>query len=186
MDVFEAIFDRRSVRRFITKPVEENKVAKILDAARWAPSIGNLQEWEFIVVRDPGRKLQLSEAAVGQYWIAQSSVIIIVLTKNDRITRAYGRKGQDFYVKYDAAAAIQNMLLAAHSLGLGACWVSVFDEIAVKRILKVPTNNIDVHALIPLGYPAEKPSPPHRLGLEGITFFEEYGQRWVKDTPKFL
>ncbi|MCD6575641.1 MAG: nitroreductase family protein [Nanoarchaeota archaeon] len=185
MDVFEAIFDRRSIRKFIDKPVEEEKIAKILDAARWAPSVGNLQEWQFIVVRDPGRKLQLSEAAVGQYWIAQASVIIVVLTKNDRVTRAYGRRGEEYFVKYDAAAAIQNMLLAAHALGLGACWVSVFDETAVERILKIPSE-IDVHALIPIGYPAENPIPPHRIGIEYITFFEEYGKRWVKNVPKFL
>ncbi len=185
MDVFEAIFNRRSIRKFIDKPVEEDKVARVLDAARWAPSIGNLQEWQFIIVRDPGRKLQLAEAALGQYWIAQSSVIIVVLTKNDRVTRAYGKRGEELYVKQDAAAAIQNMLLAAHALGLGACWVSVFEEPAVERILKIPSQ-IDVHALIPIGYPAEKPIPPHRIGLEFMTFFEEYGKRWVKHLPGTL
>jgi nitroreductase len=182
MDVFEAIFNRRSIRKFIDKPVEEDKLARILDAARWAPSIGNLQEWQFIVVRDLGRRLQLAEACLGQYWIAQSNAIIVVLTKNDKVTRTYGKKGEEMYVKQDAAAAIQNMLLAAHSLGLGACWVSVFQEDAVERILKIPTD-IDVHALIPIGYPAEKPIPPHRLGLDYITFFEEYGKRWVKNIP---
>ena len=183
MDVFKAIFNRRSIRKFIDKPVEEEKVAKILDAARWAPSIGNLQEWQFIVVREPGRKLQLSEAALGQYWMAQSSVIIAVLTKNDRVTRTYGKRGEEWYVKQDAAAAIQNMLLASYSLGLGACWVSVFETNAVERILKVPTG-FDVHALIPIGYPAEEPITPHRIGLEYITFFEEYGNHMAKDFSK--
>jgi nitroreductase len=175
MDLMKAIFERRSVRKFISKPVEEEKVAKILDAARWAPSIGNLQEWQFIVVRDAGRKLQLSEAALGQYWIARASVVIVVLTKNERVNRTYGKRG-DIYVKYDAAAAIQNMLLAAHSMGLGSCWVSVFDEVAIKRILDIP-ENIEVHALVPIGYPAEKPLPPHRIGIEYMTYIEQYGKK---------
>ncbi|MCD6547337.1 MAG: nitroreductase family protein [Nanoarchaeota archaeon] len=178
MDVFEAIFFRRSIRKFIDKPVEEEKIARILDAARWAPSIGNLQECEFIIVDDLGKKIQLSEAALGQYWISQASVVIVVLTKNDRVSRLYGKKADDF-VKYDAAAAIQNMLLAAHALGLGACWVSVFEEEAVERILNIPSE-LDVHALIPIGYPAEKPNPPHRRGIEFITYFNEYGNRWIK------
>ena len=177
MDIFKAISDRRSIRKFIDKPVEEDKIAKILDAAMWAPSIGNLQERQFIVVRDPGRRLQLSEAALGQYWMARASVIIVVLTKNDRIVRTYGKRGEDLYVKQDAAAAIENMLLAAHSLGLGSCWVSVFEDAAVKRILKIPTE-LEVHALIPIGYPAENPFPPHRNDVRFVTSFEEYGKRF--------
>lgn len=182
MDIFEAIFQRRSIRRFIEKPVEEEKIARILDAARWAPSVGNLQEWQFIVVRNPGKKLQLSEACMGQYWIAQASAIIVVLTKNDKVVRTYGKKGEETYVKHDSGAAIQNMLLAAHSLGLGACWVGSFEESAVERILKIPTE-IDVHAIIPIGYPSEKPKVPQRFGLEYFTFFEDYGNRWIKNVP---
>ena len=180
MDTFKAIFDRRSIRKFIDKPVEEEKITRILDAARWAPSIGNLQEWQFIVVRGPGRKLQLSEAALGQYWMAQASAIIVVLTKNERVMRTYGKRGEEWYVKQDAAAAVQNILLASYSLGLGSCWVSVFETTAVKRILKIP-ETFDVHALIPIGYPAEEPISPHRFGLEYISFFEEYGNRLAKD-----
>jgi len=182
MDIFQAIFERRSIRKFIDKTVEEDKIAKILDAARWAPSVGNLQEWQFIIVRDPGRKLQLSEACLGQYWIAQASVIIVVLTKNEKVVRTYGKRGEDTYVKHDSGAAIQNMLLAIHSLGLGACWVGSFQEDAIQRILRIPTE-INVHAIIPIGYPSEKPRIPQRLSLEHFTFFEEYDSRWVKNMP---
>jgi len=175
MDIFEAISDRRSIRKFIDKPVEDDKIAKILDAAIWAPSIGNLQERQFIVVRDSGIRIQLAEAALGQYWMASASVIIVVLTEKDRIVRTYGQRGEDLYVKQDAAAAVENMLLAAHALGLGACWVSVFDDAAVKRILKIP-DELEIHALIPIGYPAENPFPPHRRNVRFVTYFEKYGK----------
>jgi len=179
MDLFEAIYNRRSIRRFIKKPVEDEKLFKILDTARWAPSSGNIQDIQLIVVRDPGRKLQLAEAAYGQYWIAHAPVIIVVSTKLDKITRIYGRRGEDLYTIQNAAAAIQNMLLAAHALGLGACWVGAFDEETIERILKIP-ERFKTMALIPLGYPAEKPNPPHRLGLETFVFFEEYGKKEIE------
>ncbi len=179
MDIYEAIFDRRSIRRFIDKPVEEEKIAKILDAARWAPSVGNLQEWRFIIVNDNQKKSKLADAAVGQYWIKRAFVIIVVITNDERITRSYGKRGKEKYVKYDAAAAIQNMLLAAHSIGLGACWVGSFDESMVRRELTIP-ENISIHALIPIGYPAEKPNPPHRINLNHLTYFDEYGKEWKK------
>ncbi len=184
MDLFEAIFGRRSIRRFINRTVEEEKISKVLDAGRWAPSVGNLQEWRFIVVRNKEKKAKLSEAALGQYWMNRAHAIIVVLTNDRRVTRSYGARGAELYIKQDAAAAVQNILLAAHSLGLGACWVGSFDESIVRRILKIP-DEISVHALIPLGYPAEKPNPPHRINLSHITFFNEYGNEWEKQGNLF-
>lgn len=175
MELDEAITNRRSIRKFITKPVEEEKIFKIIDAARWAPSAGNLQEWQFIIVRDKGKKLQLAEAALGQYWISQASVIIVVCTKDDKVLRIYGEVGKRKYIFHDAGLAMQNMLLTAHSLGLGACVVGAFDDEAVARILRVP-ENVTIHALIPIGYPAEKPNAPHRINIETMVFFEEHGK----------
>jgi nitroreductase len=185
MELFETITNRRSTRKFISKPVEDEKIMKIIDAAHWAPSAGNLQEWQFVVVRDSGRKMQLSEAALGQYWINQASAIIAVYTKDEKMVRIYGDVGKKRFIYYDAAVAIQNMLLTAHSLGLGACFVGSLDETAVGRILKIP-DNTTIHALIPIGYPAEKPVTPHRLGLETMIFFEEHGRTWIKNIPSSI
>jgi len=185
MDIFESITSRRSIRKYISKPVEDEKVLKMIDAAHWAPSAGNLQEWQFIVVRDQGRKLQLSEAALGQYWIAQASVVIVVCTRDEKVTRIYGNEGKKRFVYLDAGMAIQNMLLTASSMGLGACCVGSFDYAAVGRILKIP-DGITIHAVIPIGYPAEKPNVPHRLGIESMTFFEEHGRMWEKGIPKSI
>ena len=183
MDIFESIMNRRSIRKYISKPVEDEKVLKIIDAGHWAPSAGNLQEWQFVIVRDPGRKLQLSEAALGQYWIGQASVIIVVCSKDEKVTRIYGAEGKNKFIYYDAAMAVQNMLLTADSLGLGACFVGSFDQVAVSRILKVP-DDMTVHAIITLGYPAEKPNVPHRFGIETMTYFEEFGRSWTTGIPK--
>lgn len=185
MDVFDSITSRRSIRKFISKPVEDEKVLKIIDAGHWAPSAGNLQEWQFIVVRDQNKKLQLSEAALGQYWLTQASVIIVVCTKDEKVTRIYGHEGKKRFVYYDAATAAQNMLLTASSLGLGACFVGSFDYAAVGRILKIP-EDLTIHALVVLGYPAEKPNAPHRLGIETMTYFEEYGRTWSMGIPKSI
>ena len=184
MDIFEAIFERRSIRRFIDKPIEEEKLARVLDAARWAPSVGNLQEWRFIIVRDKQKRAKLSEAALGQYWINRAFLVIVVLTKDDRITRSYGKRGKELYVKQDAAAAIQNILLAAHSVGLGACWVGSFDESMLRRELHIP-EDVSVHAMIPIGYPAEKPNPPHRINLHHLVYFNQYGKEWEKQGTIF-
>ncbi|HDQ15587.1 MAG TPA: nitroreductase family protein [Bacteroidetes bacterium] len=179
MDVFEAIKNRRSIRRFIKKPVDDEKLLKILDTSRWAPTAGNIQDIQLIVVRDEGRKLQLAEAAYGQYWLAAASALIVVSSKIDKVSRIYGKRGENLYSVQNTAAAIQNMMVAAHALGIGSCWVGSFDEIAVERILKIPEKHNTV-AIIALGYPAENPNPPHRYSLDSFIFVEEYGRKELK------
>jgi nitroreductase len=190
MDVMQTIFDRRSIRKFLDKPVEEEKLLKILDAGRWAPSAGNLQDWQFIVIRDAGKKIQLSEAAFGQYWISSAPIIIILCSKTNRLRRIYGEQGENIYSIFDCGLSAENMLLTAFAEGLGSCVVAAFDKDAVKRILDIPAE-VKVLAMIPIGYSAEKPNPPHRMPLESITFLEKYGRTWTKDVehgvrPVFL
>ncbi len=183
MDISQAIFDRRSVRKFLDKPVEEEKVLKILDAGRWAPSAGNLQDWQFIVVHEKGKKIQISEAAVGQYWIASAPVIIILCSKTNRLRRIFGEQGENIYSIFDCGLSAENMLLTAFSEGLGSCVLAAFDKDAVKRILSIP-DEIKIISIIPVGYAAEKPNPPHRMPLESVTFLEAYGKTWTKGIDK--
>lgn len=183
MELLQAIFDRRSVRKFLQKPIEEEKLLKILDSGRWAPSAGNLQDWQFIIIREAGKRIQISEAAYGQYWISAAPVVIVLCSKTNRLSRIYGEIGDSFYSIIDTSMAAQNMLLTAHSLGLGSCIVPTFDRESARRILNIP-DEIKVHSIIPIGYPAEKPNPPHRTSLENVVFFEEYGKTWAKDVAK--
>lgn len=173
MDVYEAITGRRSVRRFKKKPVPAEHVLAILNAARWAPSAGNLQPWVFVVVTDAEKKKRLAEAAGFQMWIAGAPVVIVAGANLLITKRVYGSRGETLYCIQDVAAAIQNMLLAAYSLGLATCWVGAFYEEAVAKIVGFP-NHIRPMAIIPLGYGAETPAAPRRRRLEEIAFLENY------------
>ncbi len=175
METREAIENRRSIRIFQPRKVHKDLIAKIIDSARWAPSSGNIQNWQFLIVEDKGRKLQISEAALGQTFIALSPVNIIVCVDNANMEMYYGKRGTDMYSYQNSAAAIQNMLLTAHSLGLGSCWVGAFDEDALKRILKIPDDIVPV-AIISVGYPSEQPPTPSRRNLDVLIYSEEWGK----------
>ena len=174
MDVFEAIKTRRSIRSFTEEEeVSEEEIKKILDAARWAPSAGNIQPWIFIVVRDPKRKRRLSEAALNQLFIEEAPVVIVVCADQERSGRVYGKRGIDLYCIQDTAAAIQNLLLAAHALGLGACWVGAFNEAAVGHALNIPAGVRPV-SIIPIGRPAVKPRAVFKRSLNEIVRYESF------------
>ncbi len=181
MDVLEVIFTRRSVRRYRDIPVEWDKVGKILEAGRSAPSAGNLQGWKFVVITDPAKIKLLAEAALQQYWMASAKVHIIVVAQFEKARRFYGIRGERLYAVQDCAAACQNMLLAAHFLGLGACWIGAFDEDSVKRTLGVP-EEARPQAIITLGYPDEEPPVPTKYKLEQVVMVERWkmGQQ-IKD-----
>ena len=111
MDVFEAIKGRRSVRAFTNKPVSDEEVMKLIDAARWAPSAGNIQPWEFVIVRDPEIKRGLSAAALDQTFIEEAPVVIVVCANQLRSGSGYGSRGVNLYCLQDTAAAIQLSLI---------------------------------------------------------------------------
>jgi len=173
MDVFEAIHGRRSVRAFRKDPVDEEDLRRILEAATSAPSAGNRQPWEFVVVRSEKIKGELAEAALGQSFIEEAPVVIVVCANLARSASVYGRRGEELYAIQDTAAAIQNILLSAFALGYGTCWVGAFDESEVSRILKLPEGVRPV-AIIPIGRPAEKPSKPARIPLGRVVHRETY------------
>ena len=182
MEIYDAITGRRSVRRYKRKPIKTDDLWMILNAARWAPSAGNLQPWVFVVVTDPERKRKLAEAAGFQMWIAGAPVVIVAGANVWATKRVYGERGEKLYCIQDVAAAIQNMLLTAYSLGLSTCWVGAFHDEAVAKIVRFP-DHVKPMAIIPLGYGAEKPRPPHRKKLDEIAFHNVYGEP-LKLEPK--
>jgi len=167
MDVLEAIKGRRSVREFKPDPVKDEDLKRILEAGRWSPSAGNCQPSEFVVVKDPTVKRRLATAALEETFISEAPVVIVVCANMPRTSWRYGRRGEELYCIQDTAAATQNMLLAAYSLGYGTCWVGAFDDDAVAEVIRVPPGVRPV-AIIPLGRPAERPSPPSRRPLSEI------------------
>jgi len=178
MDVFEAIKNRRSVRRYLSDPISDADLKRILDAARWAPSAGNRQPWEFVVVKDLERKRAIAKAALNQMFIAEAPVVLVVGANIERSASRYGSRGATLYCIQDTAAAIMNLMLAAHALGYGTCWIGAFDERKVAEIIGFP-EHIRPVAIIPIGRPAERPSPPPRFALEEIVHIEKYGNKWT-------
>jgi len=175
MYVFDAIMTRRSIRKFEKRPVDDKLIGVILYMATQAPSAGNTQEWEFVVVKDEEQKKKLAKAALSQNFIAEAPVVIVVCANLARIGLKYGKRGETLYAIQDTALAIQNMMLAAQGLGLGSCLVA-FEEDTVSEIIELPDNLRPV-AIIPIGYPAEKPENPGRIPLENLTFAERYGKK---------
>ncbi len=173
MDILEAIKGRRSIRTFKTKDVHEEIVEKLLDAASYAPSAGNIQPWEFIVVRKPEIKRGLAEAALAQTFIEEAPVVIVVCANENRSSMGYGLRGKTLYCIQDTAAAIQNILLTAYSLGLGTCWIGAFIEDEAREVLKIPQGTRPV-AIIPIGYPAETPPPRNKRTLNQIVHYETF------------
>ncbi|MEM2954120.1 MAG: nitroreductase family protein, partial [Candidatus Bathyarchaeia archaeon] len=150
MDVLEAIKGRRSIRAFKNVDVSEETVERLIDAARWAPSAGNIQPWEFIIIRKHEIKRKLAEAALGQSFIEEAPVVIVVCADEVRSAQGYGLRGKTLYCIQDTAAAIQNLHLAAYATGLGTCWVGAFREDEAGKVLKTPPG-IRPIAMIPVG-----------------------------------
>jgi nitroreductase len=177
MDLFQAIGKRRSVRSFKSGEVPEEDVIKILEAGIKAPSAGNIQPWAFVVTRDLKSKALLSEAALGQGSVRGASVVITVCVKEEEAAARYGDRGRKLYCIQDTAAVVENILLALVAMGYGACWIGAFNEEAVRAALKVPSDARPV-AMIPIGVPANEPSPMTRKPLSSVCYREIYGAKF--------
>lgn len=172
VDCLETIVKRRSVRQFSDEDLSDEMIERLLDAANWAPFAGNLQARDFILVTNRFVKHKLSEAALSQMFIAGAPVVFVVCANIPRSARVYRGRGE-FYAICDACAAVENLLLAAEALGLGACWIGAFDEEEVSRLLQIPSDVCPV-ALVPVGHPLESPSAPERLPLERVVHLESW------------
>jgi nitroreductase len=163
-----ALFTRRfSCRRFAADPVPEPVLDELLEAARWAPSAGNLQPWRFLVVRSPAVRRLLAAAAFDQTFVTEAPVTVVVCAVPDESARRYGTRGRTLYCLQDTAAAVENLLLAATAHGLGTCWVGAFDEEAAARALDLDPAWRPV-ALVPVGRPAEQPHGRRRRPADEV------------------
>ncbi len=184
MELFEAIRTRRSVRRYLDKPVEEEKLHAVLEAVRLSPSWANLQCWRLIVVTDKELREKISDLSyVESYFspkgykanpskkaLAEAPVLIVLCAEPSQSGNIWG---QSYYL-VDTGIASQSMMLAARAQGLGTVFVGVYDEVKVKGILNIP-QNVRVVGLFPLGYPVEEgKAGPGRKPLEEIAFRERW------------
>jgi nitroreductase len=191
MEVFEAIRNRRSIRRYKSDPVDDETVRAVLEAAHWAPSWGNNQCWRFIVVHAPETRAAIADTLmkiwVDNEWvenaaakaIKQAPVLIVLCAETGKAGfRSDGTpltdKG-DYWFLFDTALAMENLTLAAHALGLGTVIVGGFDAGKVTQLLDVPAG-FRVVTMTPLGIPDHKGQVSPRKELSEVTFQEKYGK----------
>ncbi|MFA6132705.1 MAG: nitroreductase family protein [Phycisphaerae bacterium] len=151
MNVLEAIRNRRSVRRYLDKPLPADVMEQMRQVLRWAPSACNNQPWRFIFVTDPALRREVAQASRGQMWMADAAVTVVGCGLADRAYKKMGGSGNS--VELDLAIALDHLSLAAVAEGLGTCWIGAFDESKVKELLGVP-EEVKVVAMMLLGYPA--------------------------------
>ena len=169
MELYEAIESRYSVRTYKDKPVEQDKLERVLEAARLAPSGSNRQPWKFVVVRDAALRSKLAAACNDQTFIGTAPVVIVgVGTKADR-TMSCDVPGDPV----DVSIALEHIALAAVAEGLGTCWIGAFHQNQVSEVVGVPAG-AKVIEVMPLGYPADKPRAKDRKSLDEIVCYDKY------------
>lgn len=172
MDVKNAISSRHSIRGYSAKIISKDVISEIIKYAHLAPSAGNMQARDFIIVEDIEIRKELSKAALDQEFIVEAPVNIVVCANLDRIS-PYGTRGRELYCLQDAAAAVEHILLMAIENGLGTCWVGAFNEKELSKILQLPSHIRPV-AIIPIGYPKEKPMPTSRIDIKELIHYNKW------------
>lgn len=183
MDLFKAIMSRRSIRQFKPIPVSDSEIYQVLDAARHAPSWHNSQCWRFIVVKNDATREKLAQTVPpinrGSKAILRAPVLIVLCAELGHSGYIKGElipdKGENWYM-FDVALAAQNLVLAAHALGLGTLIIGYFNPVEAGKILDVPEGTTVV-ALIPLGYPEIPAIPTSRKEFGEIVFYEKYNRK---------
>jgi nitroreductase len=170
MQTLEAIHSRRSIRAFMADPVSDRELETIISAAAAAPSGGNVQMWVFISIREKKRIAALRTLAPGIIGIPPA--IVVICLDNSRQT-ANPEGVPDVMPRYDIGAALQNILLAAHDVGLGGCAIGSFHSQAISSFLKLP-ENVEPCLLVVLGKPEVSPSAPRQRPIKEIHFCEKY------------
>jgi nitroreductase len=169
MTVQSAINDRRSIRAYLDTPIEDDKLNLVLEAARLSPSARNRQEWKFVVVKDRETREKLAKAANGKQFVGEAPVIIAACATEAEYVMSCGQLAGTV----DISIAFSFLILQAHELGLGTCWLGAYNESEVKEILGIPSH-VRVVAVTPLGYPAQEPDAKPRKSLEEIVAYERY------------
>jgi F420 biosynthesis protein FbiB-like protein len=199
----DAIKERRSVRKYLARPVPKEAIEEVLVAAGWAPSAHNAQPWRFIVLADQSVKRKLAEA-MAESWAADIAkdglniepekfkfrverfatapvLILACLTMDgmDNFSDEKRQKCERDLAMQSLAAALQNMLLAAHAKGLGACWFCApgFCKETVRKVLKIP-DDVEPEALIAMGYPAKESPVPSKKPLGDYCFRDKWGVKF--------
>ncbi len=167
-DLFEVMGGRRSVRSYLSDPVAEEDLNRIIEAACCAPSAGNLQAYRVVVVKDSELRQRLADACWGQGFIAEAPVSLVFLSDPAASARRYGSRGAELYSLQDATIACAFAMLAAHALGYGTCWVGAFDDEAVLRVIGASGIGLRPVAVLTVGRPRGPARTTSRRPVEEI------------------
>ncbi len=181
--MISAFVDRFSVRSYLMKKVEFEKVSYLLEAARWAPTSGNLQELRYVVVDNKETIQKLSVASYNQMWMASAPLHIIILADLEKLSKHFGPRGEKIYSIMDGAIAAEHIMLEASVLDLGSCLVGAFYDEKVKEIIGAPKNS-RVIAIVTVGYPFNATRITNRENLDGKVFFNKYSVKFIN--PDFV
>lgn len=173
--MIEAIANRKSVRHYTAKPIAIENVYEILDAARSAPSAGNIQDRLFIVVTKEELKAEVAKAC-DQPFVKTAPVLVVVIADMDLIGERYGQRGKELYAFCDASAAIENMLIQATGMGIASCWVGAFHEPDLRAALAIPERFKPI-AVVTFGYERESfERPVEKFDVSALAFKEKFGK----------
>ncbi|MBM3295589.1 MAG: hypothetical protein FJY82_13870 [Candidatus Aminicenantes bacterium] len=179
--LMKLVRERRSIRRYLPKPVEREKILACLEAARLAPSAENAQTWRFVVIDDPELKARYAkEAFSGIYaytkFAAEAPVLVLLLAKLDFLANRLGRQVQGIpFFLLDAGISGEHFVLRAEELGIGTCWIGWFHVRKTRKFFKIP-RRYKIVSLIAMGYYEKKPSRERpRKPLEEIASFNAFG-----------
>ena len=168
MDTLQTIRERRSVRRYRPEPIPAEDLAQIIEAGRLAPSAANRQPWRFVLVTEPEQKAALAQACRGQEWMAEAACVLVGVGLPDVSAKWY---------PVDVAIAMQNMVLAAWSLGYGTCWIGAFDADEVKQVCGIP-EDAEIVACTPIGVPDVSPEARPRKVVTEVFASGMFDQPW--------
>jgi nitroreductase len=175
MEVHEAIRSWKPCRAFQLRPIQEEVLKKVLNAARFAPSAGDQQPWRFVVIRDEEDKKRVANVVTKGHFLTMAPVVLVALGVEEAASAVLG--GYMLAYSLDVAAAIENLVLAAHAEGLGSCWCTEFKEDRLREILKIP-EGVRVIGVVPLGYPdptaAGNGGPAQRKSLSEIVAYDGF------------
>lgn len=172
---------RRSIRKYLNKPVEDVKIMQLIESARLAPSGSNTQPWRFIIVKSSWMKQKLAEVANDQKWMISAPVFIVCVADSSSRMQTDAKLKLDEnspqeavkQIIRDTSIAIEHMILEATSLGLGSCWVAWFTQSEIRPILSIPSDKYVV-GIVTVGYADEKPTARPRKKIEEIVRYEHW------------
>ena len=164
---------RKSVRSFKSKKASWKDVLEAIDSANQGPFAGNHNNLRFLIVED--RKI-INELAgfCEQEWISEAGILVVVCSDDAHVENTYGERGR-VYSRQQAGAAIQSLMLKLADIGIGSCWVGAYSDNDVRDKLKIP-QNIQVEAIIPIGFEKEKTKKKDKRALENVLYWEKWGQ----------